>query len=313
MFWRLFFPLLVLYALSGSIAAAQTNDCDARQVQSQLNDLGYDAGPADGQIGSKSIAALKSYQAEHNLAATGALDDATRSSVCNTSSNGHAHAHPSHDARDEAAGEAPNGPTDLVDLLGRRKVEVEVVGSDIETVTMRLRRTGTEPLTVSIHPGTFFESSNAGAQNMVGTASDSVNLTGGGWTTLTLAAACASRPRDIPTDSDRFAVKRLPPKSELAVAAGAVWAAHASTAVTQAAIWIVSDNADYDDLGELVESTGPSAFGGTRVINETEAAQAMRILDRAGIDLRQKRIWQDRNAIANGVKDRGLAAWLRAG
>jgi hypothetical protein len=201
---------------------------------------------------------------------------------------------------------------DLVDLLAQKKIQVEVVGSDIETVTMRIRRTGNEPLTVDIKAGTFYESSNADAQNMVGTEPQSVQLTDSTWTTLTLPAACASRPRDIPSDSDKFAVKRLPGGSELAIAMRAIAAAHPSTAVIQAAVWIISDDADYDDLGELVETTGYSAAGGTRVINEPEAAQAMRMLDRAGINLREKRIWQDRQTIANGVKDKALAAWLRA-
>jgi hypothetical protein len=121
-------------------------------------------------------------------------------------------------------------------------------------------------------------------------------------------AACASAPRDIPTGSDRFAVKRLPAKSELAIAARAVASARASSAVVQAAIWIISDDADYDGLGELVEG---SSYSGSRAINEPEAAQAMQILDRAGINIRQKRIWNDRRAIARGVRDPALAAWLR--
>ena len=200
---------------------------------------------------------------------------------------------------------------DLVDLLGQGKVEVQVVGSDIQTVTVRIRPTGSEPLSVDINAGTFFESSNSGAQNMVGVSPEAVRLSGRGWTTLTVAAACASRPRDIPTESDRFAVKRLPEKSELAIAARAISAAHVPIGVRQAAVWIISDNADYDDLGELVESTNGSAYGGTRVIQETEAARAMQILDQAGINVRAKRIWRDRNTIVKGVNDSTLAAWLR--
>ena len=198
----------------------------------------------------------------------------------------------------------PAHATDLADLLTQKKVQVEVLGSDIENVTVRVRRTGTEPVTVDIAAGTFFESNNANAQNMVGTSPESVTITNNGWTTLVINAACASAPRDIPTSTDRFAVKRLPDESEIAIAARAVSAAHASTAVSQAAIWIISDDADYDNLGELVE-------GASRVINQTEAAQAMKILDRAGINIRQKRIWNDRIAIANGTSDTALAAWLR--
>lgn len=126
---------------------------------------------------------------------------------------------------------APARATDLVDLLNQKKVQVEVVGSDIENVTVRIRRTATEPVTVDIAAGTFFESSNSNAQNMVGTAPRSVTLTNDAWTTLVVDAACANAPRDIPTGADRFAGKRLPATSELAIAARAVAAAHAPTAV----------------------------------------------------------------------------------
>jgi peptidoglycan hydrolase-like protein with peptidoglycan-binding domain len=38
---------------------------------------GYQVGPADGALGAKTIAALKSFQATHGLPVSGALDQAT--------------------------------------------------------------------------------------------------------------------------------------------------------------------------------------------------------------------------------------------
>jgi hypothetical protein len=80
--------------------------------------------------------------------------------------------------------------------------------------------------------------------------------------------------------------------------------------IRQAAVWIVTDNADYGDLGILVSSPSWQPFGGTRVIQEYEAARAMKICEEAGIDIAQKAIWRDRQEILSGLKDDGLKRWL---
>jgi 2-methylisocitrate lyase-like PEP mutase family enzyme len=73
-------------------------------------------------------------------------------------------------------------------------------------------------------------------------------------------------------------------------------------------VWIVTDNADYSDLGILVDSQ--SGFGGSRVINEQETARAMKICDEAGIDITRKAIWRDRQKVISGLKDAELRKWL---
>ncbi|MCP4708975.1 MAG: hypothetical protein GY869_10145 [Planctomycetes bacterium] len=81
-------------------------------------------------------------------------------------------------------------------------------------------------------------------------------------------------------------------------------------AVRQAAVWIVTDNADYSDLGILVSRSQFQVFGGTRKINEYEAARAMKICDEAGINITGKSIWMDRKQILSGLKDGDLKKWL---
>ena len=46
-------------------------------VQQKLHELGFDAGPVNGQFGSKTQAALAQFQLSQTLPASGALDDAT--------------------------------------------------------------------------------------------------------------------------------------------------------------------------------------------------------------------------------------------
>jgi peptidoglycan hydrolase-like protein with peptidoglycan-binding domain len=48
-----------------------------KQVQEKLNQLGFDAGPANGQFDSKTQAALVQFQLSWPLPASGSLDEAT--------------------------------------------------------------------------------------------------------------------------------------------------------------------------------------------------------------------------------------------
>jgi peptidoglycan hydrolase-like protein with peptidoglycan-binding domain len=47
------------------------------QVQQKLQELGFDAGPANGDFGEKTQAALAQFQLSRTLPASGQLDDAT--------------------------------------------------------------------------------------------------------------------------------------------------------------------------------------------------------------------------------------------
>ena len=205
---------------------------------------------------------------------------------------------------------------DLVDLLARQRVEAEVTGADIQSVNIRLRPTGpvspATPVRVEIVAGTFFSSGDSSKQNMVATTSRTIDLAYPDWIDVTLSAACANQPRDVPDSDDQFTVKRLPEQNELAKAAKALAAADAQYPVIQAAIWIISDNANYDDLGVLIGSTEYDSTGGTRVIDEADTAEALQILDGVGIDIKKRRIWNDRNRIAQAVDDTTIKGWLNS-
>lgn len=59
-------------------APAQTASRDAEGIQRRLTELGYDAGAADGLFGPKTRAALRAFQADQGLPATGLPDANTR-------------------------------------------------------------------------------------------------------------------------------------------------------------------------------------------------------------------------------------------
>jgi hypothetical protein len=200
---------------------------------------------------------------------------------------------------------------DIVDALKEKKIEVQATGNGIQNVSVRIRKLVSYPLTVRIPVGTFFVSANPSAQNMVTTAESKVQLTSNEWELASPDAACANRPRDIPAGDDTFTVQRSPNRAELAKLVPVMEKAGVPYAVRQAAVWIVTDNANYDDLGILVSRSPYQVFGGSRQINEHEAALAMRILDEAGINIKQKSIWQDRQTIISGLKDDDLKKWLK--
>jgi len=66
--------------MSGSSGTAMSNrgsGSHIKEVQQALKDKGYDPGPVDGVMGSKTKDALKSFQSASNLSATGTLNSET--------------------------------------------------------------------------------------------------------------------------------------------------------------------------------------------------------------------------------------------
>jgi hypothetical protein len=202
---------------------------------------------------------------------------------------------------------------DIVDLLKEKKIEVETQGSGIKKVRVRIRKLVEYSITVRIPVGSYFVSARKSAQNMVSTAERKIRLSTEDWISVDVSVACANRPKDIPGSGDSFRVQRSPHQAELARLMPVLDKARVPYAVRQGAVWIVTDNANYRDLGALVITTNPLGIGGgTRQIKELETARAMKICDEAGIDITRKRVWRDRNTVIRGLPDSELKRWLKA-
>jgi hypothetical protein len=200
---------------------------------------------------------------------------------------------------------------DIVDLLEEKKIAIQTHGSGIQSVDVRMRKLVPYPITVRIPVGSYFVSSRRSAQNMITTAESQVRLTGDEWRQVSVSAACANRPKRIPGSRDTFTVQRSPHQDELAQLMLVLDKAGVRYATRQAAVWIVTDNASYSDLGTLVSPPAFATFGGTRTIKEGETAHAMKICAEAGIDITSKRIWNDRQKILHlGLADGVLKNWL---
>lgn len=198
---------------------------------------------------------------------------------------------------------------EIVEAIKKGKVEVKTQGAGIEEVNMEIKRLVRYELSIDVPVGTYFVSRGS-AQSMVGTMEETVVLQDDDWHSVSISAACANRRKDIPSEEETFDIQRSPHQAELKRLMPVLREANVDFAVQQAAVWIVTDNADYDDLETLVERY-PWQLIGTRMIREYEAALAMKICEEAGIDITQKAIWKDRNDILQELEDEDLTNWLK--
>jgi hypothetical protein len=199
---------------------------------------------------------------------------------------------------------------DIYEAARDHKIDIEVRGDGIERINGKVsRRPGSGPMIVRIPPGTLFEAGSGGVQNMVVTEGTSVDLTTSTGATFTAAVACSDLHLSVPGEDDRFRVARLPArKAEVVKFFPVAERAGASYETKQAGIWIVTDDANYEDLGILV---GGFFGGGPRAINEDEAANAMMLLEKSGIDVTSRSIWNDRLSVCESVitKPSSASGW----
>ena len=73
--------------------------------------------------------------------------------------------------------------------------------------------------------------------------------------------------------------------------------------VEEAAVWIADGDHDYATLAPDI--------AGPRIPAQYAAAFALVFLDEAGIDVRSRRIWQDRQEVFGVLRDRGLNVWYQ--
>jgi hypothetical protein len=197
----------------------------------------------------------------------------------------------------------------LLDLIAAGKIEASVTGSSIESVTLHLRNLSAEAQRVYVPAGTFFASNRASAQSMVVTRGSEYDIQPGQEISVSIDTACANLPLDIPDSGNTFAIAQTPPNPDLARIAPHL--ANETYDVKQAAVWIITDDANFDDLGILVTGSGYGDFN-MRVIDEYDAARAMQILQSAGIDLRTRSIWHDRDHLSEYLPEGDLKTWLDA-
>lgn len=199
---------------------------------------------------------------------------------------------------------------DVVDLIEEGKVEAKTEGGGIQSVGLELRRLVPYPIKAKVPVGAYFQSDSPDSQNMVVTGDTEIDLKTDDWEHVLVPAACASKPLAIPGQEDTFTIRRSGHSADLTRLMSVLQKARADYATQQAAVWIVTDDPSWDGLGQLVSRPVGAVFGGTRVIDATAAARAIRLCADAGIAVQAKRILGDRQTFAPDVADAELKAWL---
>ena len=201
----------------------------------------------------------------------------------------------------------PATTLDLAELLTRRKVAVTARGDGMERVSLELHRLTAGIEAVRIPAGTYFVAHRAAVQNMVSTAPQTVRVSGDGWVFVDITAAAANLRRARPLTGDTFEVRRSTEDEDLRRLIPILALAAATYAVRQAAVWIATDDAGYEEMGTVVVG---SAMNTARVIDDAAMAKALELCDRAGIDVTQKTLWRDRDRILRGLPEGPPADWL---
>ncbi|MCL2059296.1 MAG: hypothetical protein FWH01_09625 [Oscillospiraceae bacterium] len=166
---------------------------------------------------------------------------------------------------------------DFIELMSTGIISISVKGNSIENTSVTLDSRSKRDLTVTIPIGTYFEPGNTGVQNMVVREAKTVKLNAEGSTTFSVKTACMNIRRAIPNSTNTFTAQVLDGDSKLRRVVALCEEKRATYAVTQAAVWIVTDNPGNNSLlSTLVYS------GGRRAISSDDLAKAKEIVREAG-------------------------------
>lgn len=212
----------------------------------------------------------------------------------------------------------------VFELINTGSAKVTAQGNGINSVSVCIDLKKKEDLTVTVPAGTYFEARNAAKSNMVALTSSSITVPADAYRhstyILPVPAASTNFTRNIPVAGNLFTIQRSSPNKEITRVVLLMAKARVSYPVSQAAIWIVTDNVTSTDLDTLISR--PEVFSkrsfvefkawerGTKVINPYEAARAIRYCADAGVNITSKAIWTERKAIAAALDDSELKYWI---
>ena len=216
-------------------------------------------------------------------------------------------------ARSGADGGAALADHDLFDAIDAGLIEVEARGAGAEAVTLRVRRTGSEPILVTSRVAAYFDA--ADGRDMISRRDGWMVLDDDAWREWTLRAVGRQRDLDPPGAGDRLAI--LPPATApviegllLEIQAGTYTVSNSPTlypprtpVMEQAAVWIADGDADYASMVPHI--------AGPMLPAQYAAAFALVFVDRAGIDVTRRRVWADREAVFDRLRDQGLRIWYQ--
>ena len=193
---------------------------------------------------------------------------------------------------------------DVLDLIKNGAIEAEAKGTGTLEAAVRLRGFGAMPRTVKIPAGTIFVCGDAACADLVATESTRASVEGNDWTTVSVPVAGMDRLKPAPGEGQTLSLKRQPESEELVRVVASLDRFGPAPAVCQAAVWLVTGDPRYKDLGTLVKA-GSDASGqeAERLINEREAVRAFKLCADTGMDMTKKAIWLDKETMRQTMKE----------
>jgi hypothetical protein len=194
----------------------------------------------------------------------------------------------------------------IVVLVEQGTITFNITSGAINELGLSIQNTTSKPLIIEIPAGTYFVNLDSTSQNMVVRHRSVASIQPNGMAVIQLDAACANFHLTEPAQENKFTIQRTPESPLLTKIIDKLNSTKVDYPVEQAAIWIVTDDVTFDELGILVEG---SRFGSS-IINENDTLRAMMLVDEAGLHIRDYAIWEDRMQLISKATDVSLSTWM---
>ena len=185
----------------------------------------------------------------------------------------------------------------LADLVNRGELRMIVETADIKGIQISIEgQNGHYPheYHITIPAGTHFISDNDSTQDVVST--ELMNLDSDTYMRFyEVPTVCASLHKKAPHKGNNFAIKNDYDNDEIKMVFRYINKKDIAFqySVIQSVVWIITDNATYDELTGL--RIGFDLF--TPVIVDIDIAHALSLLKKAGVDISNRNIWKQRMKI----------------
>ena len=203
---------------------------------------------------------------------------------------------------------------DLAEALEAGWVEAEARGAGETGVTIRIRNVSGERLVVTMPVAVSFPA-EGGRRDMVSRRDAAVRLFDDEWRDWAVRSVGRQPDRPAAGPDDGLGIEA--PES-LDVLEALMYAMQVGTyrvanspllyiprthGIEQAAVWIADADPRYDDIAPALRDA--------RMPAQYAVAFALVYCDLAGIDVRSRRIWADRERVFGPLRDQGLNVWYR--
>ncbi len=179
---------------------------------------------------------------------------------------------------------------------------------------VRVRRRGERQVVITLPAASYFKSTDE-RRDMLARRDSWVVLADDRWHDLTVRSVGRQRDRPAPNGGDRLEVLPAETAPHLAsllrvMQAGTYTIGDSPTlypprtfAMEQAAVWLTDGDIGYRTLARrLDDSPLPRQYA---------VAFALVFCDLAGVDVRRRQIWADREQVFSGLRDQGLNVWYQ--